>query len=143
VAGQPATVQTHPPSGPAAPRAVGVRAWLPLAMVLAGAYLGVAMISPPAFGLWQDDAVYVVTARSLAEGSGYRHLEMPQQPLQTKYPPLFPALLAVVFRLWDDWPANLPALHAVTAVSGAVFVLLAWWYLARRLWWCCRPSRRC
>jgi hypothetical protein len=110
-----------------------VRAWLPLAMVLAGAYLGVAMISPPAFGLWQDDAVYVVTARSLAEGSGYRHLEMPQQPLQTKYPPLFPALLAVVFRLWGDWPANLPALHAVTAVSGAVFVLLAWRYVARGL----------
>jgi len=90
------------------PRA-GWRWWAPAGLALGAAYLALALSGPSAFGLWQDDAVYVVTAMSLADGQGYRHLEMPHQPLQTKYPPLFPAMLAGVMALWRDWPANRPA----------------------------------
>ena len=64
---------------------------------LALVYWAVAAGSPRALGLWQDDAIYVGTAKSLAEGTGYRHIELASEPLQTKYPFLYPAILALVF----------------------------------------------
>src|SRR5262245_38913649 len=39
----------------------------------------------PAIGTFHDDAVYIVTAKSLAEGHGYRNLHLPGEVLQTKY----------------------------------------------------------
>ena len=53
----------------------------------------------PQLGIYHDDAVYVVTAKSLASGNGYRIESMPEQPYQTKFPPVFPALLAMAWRL--------------------------------------------
>src|SRR5918993_349835 len=47
-------------------------------------------------GYYHDDAIYVVTAKALAEGRGYRHLHLPEEPVQTKYPVVLPALLALV-----------------------------------------------
>src|SRR5262249_27500745 len=45
-------------------------------------------------GEYHDDAIYVTTAKALAEGEGYRQTFLPGAPPQTKYPPLYPALLA-------------------------------------------------
>lgn len=49
----------------------------------------------PAIGLYHDDAVYLVTAKSLAAGHGYMIGSLPHPISETKYPPLFPALLAL------------------------------------------------
>ncbi len=62
----------------------------------------------PQLGIYHDDAIYAVTAKSLAEGGGYRIGSLPEQPHQTKYPPLWPAVLAVVWHLAPQFPANLP-----------------------------------
>jgi len=107
--------------------------WLVFFVVLTGIYLAIATLEPSGFGVWQDDAVYVVTAKSLAQGTGYRHLEMPGQPLQTKYPPLFPVLLSVVWRISDHWPANRFFMHAIISGSLALVVLLAWRYFRKVL----------
>lgn len=108
--------------------------WVSASILVVGLlYLLVATIGPPAVGLWQDDAIYLATARSLAEGTGYRHIEMPGEPLQTKYPILFPALLAIGFRIWPDYPANLPLLLAPGAFMAAGFVVLAAVYLRKVL----------
>jgi hypothetical protein len=49
----------------------------------------------PAIGLFHDDAVYLVTAKSIAAGHGYTIESLPHPIPQTKYPPLFPAVLAL------------------------------------------------
>src|SRR5262245_12078008 len=70
-------------------------------------------VVPDVCGAYHDDGVYVITAKSLAEGHGYRLLHLPGQPRQTKYPPLFPAVLALFWRLYPDYPANLRLLLTV------------------------------
>jgi len=58
-------------------------------------------------GIYHDDSIYWVAAKSLASGSGYRIESLPDQPYQTKYPPLYPALLSLVWRLNPAFPDNL------------------------------------
>jgi hypothetical protein len=71
------------------------------------AYLAFHWRTMPHFGAFHDDAIYLVSAKSLAEGHGYRILSLPGQPYQTKYPPLFPALLALIWKWNPSFPANL------------------------------------
>ncbi len=85
----------------------------------------------PHLGSYHDDAVYWISAQSLAEGHGYRLPHLPENPAQTKYPPLYPALLATVWRM----AGTLPRSHSAMALQWA-FVPL---YLGLvRLWF-----RRC
>ena len=51
----------------------------------------------PHLGFLHDDGVYWVTAKSIAEGGGYRIPSLPGAPYQTKYPPVFPALLSMAW----------------------------------------------
>ncbi|MDX2149269.1 MAG: hypothetical protein SFV54_00930 [Bryobacteraceae bacterium] len=87
------------------------------------------------FGQFDDDGIYTVTARALAEGRGYRIESLPGAPLQTKYPPLYPALLAVAWKLSPaPFPGNLPWLLLVQAVVFlAVVAAAAAWLHANRL----------
>ncbi|MGD0201497.1 MAG: hypothetical protein ABSD27_12165 [Bryobacteraceae bacterium] len=68
----------------------------------------------PHLGYLHDDALYWVSAKSIAEGRGYRIASLPDEPFETKYPPLYPLLLAGVWRLNPAFPENLP-LAALTA----------------------------
>ena len=43
----------------------------------------------PGFDVYNDDGIYLVTAKALAEGSGYRIISLPEPIAQTKYPPAF------------------------------------------------------
>jgi len=61
----------------------------------------------PHLGDFHDDALYVASAKSLAEGEGYRAPSLPDRPWATKYPPLFAAWLSSAWRANPDFPANL------------------------------------
>ncbi len=80
----------------------------------------------PATGTYHDDGIYLVTAKSLAEGHGYRILSLPGEPVQTKYPALFPALLAAVWKLHPDFPANLPFLRLIPMAAAALWLWLSY-----------------
>ena len=82
----------------------------------------------PAVGLYHDDAIYTVTAKSLAEGQGYRILSLPNEIPQTKYPILFPLLLSLVWRVFPTFPDNVLWLKLVP--FGAALV---WFWLVYRL----------
>ncbi|KAB2964902.1 MAG: hypothetical protein F9K18_07170, partial [Thermoanaerobaculia bacterium] len=75
-----------------------------LALVWAAAAL--AAVHPEAIGLFHDDGIYLATGKALAAGEGYRQIHLPGAPYQTKYPPLWPALLAVTWKVAPDFPAN-------------------------------------
>ena len=70
-----------------------------MALLLAGVTVGLGWVCvmPVVCGSFQDDGIYVVTAKSLAEGRGYRLIHLPGEPAQTKYPILYPAMLAAVW----------------------------------------------
>lgn len=85
-----------------------------------------------AAGLFHDDGIYIAAGRSLAEGGGYRVPSLPGAPWQTKYPVLFPALLALVWKICPTFPDNVFAFQALVALCGAGLIPLSY-LVARRL----------
>ncbi|MFI5234304.1 MAG: glycosyltransferase family 39 protein [Gemmatimonadales bacterium] len=53
--------------------------------------------APP--GVYFDDGLYTILGRSLATGQGLRYLNLPGAPLALHYPPGYPALLALLWRI--------------------------------------------
>jgi hypothetical protein len=60
-------------------KAIAVAVLLVLALSPA-AYLACANRDVPQFGYFQDDGLYLIGAKSLVEGSGYRIRSLPGQP---------------------------------------------------------------
>ena len=92
---------------------------------------GACRIAPGVCGLFHDDAIYISTAKGLAQGDGYRLVDVPGQPLQTKYPILYPALLSAVWKAWPAFPDNLAAMQGLTLLSAGATVALGYLYLVR------------
>ena len=113
-----------------ADQAVSRRFWA--AAVFIGLLLAVAAFwgaKRDAFGLFHDDGVYTVVAKSLAQGDGYRIISLPGAPAQTKYPFLYSFLLSWFWRAAPDFPANIVALKALNiAVLLGIFFLAAGFY---------------
>ena len=84
-------------------------------------------------GSWLDDGVYLVTAKALADGKGYRHLELPGEPYQTKYPILYPLVLSLVWLLFPEFPGNVPAIQILNTLFWAAGSWIAY-RLMRRVW---------
>ena len=93
--------------------------------------LGYWRMIPEVGGCFHDDGIYVITAKALAQGQGYRLTYLPGAPLQTKYPILYPALLAVIWKFWPSFPDNLFLMKWFTLFCGAASVGLSYLYLIR------------
>jgi len=76
-------------------------------ILLGSALLYIAAIRTETFGAYHDDGIYVTTAKALATGEGYRIISLPYEPAQTKYPPLYPFLLSLIWRIYPHFPENL------------------------------------
>src|ERR1700676_3260954 len=92
---------------------VGAAAFV--AMLLPAVVLAAFHWDLPSLGAYHDDGVYLVTAKAIAQGKGYRIESLPDERWQTKYPPVFPLALAMVWRLLPHFPEN----------AGG-FLILAW-----------------
>jgi hypothetical protein len=90
------------------------------------AYLAWTLRDMPHLGFYHDDSLYWVSAHSLATGDGYRIQSLPGEPYQTKYPPLYPALLAAVWKLNPQFPANLPLATLVAWLMLPLFLAALW-----------------
>jgi 4-amino-4-deoxy-L-arabinose transferase-like glycosyltransferase len=89
-------------------------------------------LSTPAIGIYHDDSIYLLSAKSLAEGEGYRIPSTPANMVQTKYPVLYPAVLSLVWRAFPDFPANVVWFKALSLMFclgwlALSAVLLNWW----------------
>jgi hypothetical protein len=58
-------------------------------------------------GLFHDDGIYVVVAKSLHDGAGYRIISLPTAPDQTKYPLLYSYILSWLWSLDPKCPTTL------------------------------------
>ncbi|MDX2225625.1 MAG: hypothetical protein SFY92_00785 [Verrucomicrobiae bacterium] len=57
--------------------------------------LACSLCDPSHLGVWEDDIIYLELAESLAQGGGMSVPSLIHEPVVTKYPPLFPCLMAV------------------------------------------------
>ena len=102
-----------------------VAAGVALVMFLAGVWFMV----PGVCGTYHDDAIYVCTAKSLAEGQGYRLINLPGSPPQAKYPIIYPALLAMVWKLGPSSPDNISVMQVINILLSSLALGFGYLYL--------------
>jgi len=86
----------------------GLRLFAFLALLLPSAWFAWRWRSMPHASEYHDDGIYYVSAKSLAETGKFAIDSLPKQPPQTKYPPLFPAVLSIAWGINPHYPGNLP-----------------------------------
>lgn len=94
---------------------------------------GLYALGPQPVGVFYDDAMYVLLAKALATGQGYKYLNLPGTPMATHYPPGYPALLAVLWRLAPNFPRNLLLFKLANVLFTAVAALVLFVFARRRL----------
>lgn len=128
-------MNTHPGhNSPSNARVATTRKnWIILTVILAGAaLLYFRLYDPSRFGSYHDDSIYVTTAKALATGEGYKIISLPYQPAATKYPPFYPFLLSLVWRIDSGFPENVNGMVALTAISTLIFLAITWMYLVKQ-----------
>jgi hypothetical protein len=78
-------------------------------------------------GVFYDDGIYLVGAKALATGTGYRNIHLPEPFPIVHYPFLYSAMLSLLWRVWPAFPQNLAlfALFDAAALAGAAWVISA------------------
>lgn len=112
-----------------------LRAFAPLLAAALVCAVAASLVAPYPAGIFHDDGVYLVLAKALASGNGYRYLHLPGAPLATHYPPGYPLLLALLWTLAPHFPSNLTI---ILLANAALLGLVAWGsarYLIDRLAW--------
>ena len=107
--------------------------WYPLATGAIVGAIALAAITAVPVGVFWDDGVYLIGAKSLATGAGYRLLHLPGTPADIHFPPLWPALLAVVWKLSPSFPDNVVPLKLLNPLLLAVGAGMVSIYGVRRL----------
>ncbi len=99
------------------PRPGGIAASMdrraPLIAALVALIAGIATLSSDPVGVFNDDGLYLLTARALAEGHGFVYPHLPGTPAAIHYPPLWPMLLAVFWRFGPGFPESVSLLKLV------------------------------
>lgn len=120
---------------------VGLRAlehrapWVAAILALVAA---IATMTSDPIGVFNDDGLYLLTAKALAEGQGYVYPHLPGTPPAIHYPPVWPMLLAAVWKVAPAFPASVgwfklinPLVIAAAAAVGVRFgqrqLGLPWW----------------
>jgi Dolichyl-phosphate-mannose-protein mannosyltransferase len=86
-------------------------------------------------GLMVDDAWYVVLAKALSDGCGFRLISSAATPIQPLYPPGFPAVLSLIFHIDAEFPRNVWLLKSVSiaAMMGTGFLTYIYLHRSRQL----------
>ena len=84
-------------------------------------------------GLFHDDGIYAVVAKSLSDGAGYRIISLPTAPDQTKYPFLYSYILSWLWSLDPKFPDNIGLLKAANAGFLAAIFVLSYLFYRRRV----------
>jgi hypothetical protein len=90
---------------------------------------------PYMVGVFHDDGIYVLLARSIATGGGFHYSHLLGAPAAIHYPPLYPLFLAAAWRVAPNFPDNISFLLGLNALLLAI-AAAGWWRLATtRLAW--------
>ncbi len=111
---------------------------LPAAIAAAVLLVGMLTVRPYLVGSFFDDGVYVILGKALATGQGYRYLHLPGHPVATHYPPGYPVLLAALWRIAPEFPANVAVFQFANALLLAAAAVGSYVFAVRRLG--CSPA---
>jgi hypothetical protein len=89
--------------------------WSAVVTIAAALGLGVFAMNPLPIGAFHDDARYLLLARSIAEGTGYRFVFTPGAPAATHFPPAFPVVLAALWKVAPSFPASVTMFKLLNA----------------------------
>lgn len=95
--------------------------------------VGLAVMDRYHVGVFHDDAMYVILAKSLAGGDGYRYLNLPGAPSATHFPPGYPFVLSLMWRMFPGFPTNLVVFKAFNALCLAASAMLVMQLVRERL----------
>jgi hypothetical protein len=111
-----------PPAPTGDARARRLREYAPAIAACVVLICAIASITPDPIGVFWDDGVYLLSAKALVAGDGYRLSYLPGMPPAIHYPPLFPLLLAALLKVTPAFPANVAVLKLVNPICLAVGV---------------------
>jgi hypothetical protein len=106
--------------------------WFAAAVVLS---VAVWASQPYPVGVFHDDGVYVVLAKALASGEGFRYVHLPDAPHATHYPPGYPYLLAALWTMSPAFPGNVSHFQLANAILLACTSLGVYAFSRRILGW--------
>jgi hypothetical protein len=108
---------------------------IPLMLFIAVMLGAILTITPWPVGAFQDDAIYVVLAKALATGEGYRMINLPGAPHATHYPPGYPFFLSLLWRFSPSFPDNIVLFKFANAAWLALAALGTMAFARRRVGW--------
>ena len=107
--------------------------FVPLLLALLAIMAVVVNIEPFPVGVYQDDGIYTILAKSLATGQGFRYLNLPEAPNATHYPPLYPLFLAGLWKAFPSFPANITLFKFANAAFMGVAAFMALRFARRQV----------
>jgi hypothetical protein len=105
---------------------------LPLLLGSVAFAVALLTVTPWPVGVFQDDAIYVVLAKALATGEGFRMINLPGAPHATHFPPAYPAFLALLWKLAPEFPDNIVVFKFANALFLAGVAALTYRYARMR-----------
>ena len=90
----------------------------PVAIGLAVTAILFALYQPFPIGVAQDDGLYMILAKAIRTGQGFRFINLPGAPAGVHYPPGYPLLLAVLSFFTSGIPGN----PLVFAAANMIFL---------------------
>src|SRR5215813_2657117 len=102
------------------------------AILIAAAVVYLKNLNHERFGGYHDDGIYVSTAKAMATGQGYRIISLPYSPAETKYPPLYPFLLSLIWKANPNFPQNLTPMTWLSIAATLGFLAFGYRYLVEQ-----------
>ena len=90
-------------------------------------------INKDVIGLFHDDGIYAILAKSISEGTGYQITSLPTAVDQTKYPFLYPYVLSWVWKFQPTFPGNVWLLKAVNVGFLIAIFILSYVFWCQRI----------
>jgi hypothetical protein len=83
-------------------------------------------------GFFHDDGIYIVNAESLYQGTRYSIASLPASPPQTKYPPMLPLIISLVWHINPSFPENVIFMRLFSCLCAILVLPLAWLYIRQK-----------
>src|ERR1051325_2612567 len=110
----------------------------PIIVVVIAIAAGMNAIDATPIGVFYDDALYTILGKAIASGEGYRYLNIPGAPPATHYPPGYPALLALLWKISPTFPQNVALFKTTNALLLGVVAFFTYRSEERRVGKECR-----
>ena len=94
--------------------------WVTLGVSILHAGLCLLTWNPQDIAYISDEGSYLILGKSLALNGEYRSISWPEEPKHGKYPPIFPLLLSIVWKVFPDFPQNVPWFRGLNIFLGSL-----------------------